>query len=93
MMNPDKRLITVNDLFVIFFLNNPTPLLKMIHHKVDPQNTPNTKITEDNKLLLAFEIPKPAKIAMNDKMVIGFVSVKNKTDKKAFHIFFFLVSD
>ena len=89
MINPDNRLIIVKDWPLIRFLNNPTLLLNITHHKVEPQNTPITKITEEMIVFSEFEIPKPAKMAINDRMVIGFVKVKNKTDTNAFILFFF----
>ena len=52
-------------------------LLRVSHHRADPQNTPETIINADPVVLLPwFIIPRPAKIAVNDRIVVGFVRVR-----------------
>src|SRR2546425_6622733 len=60
-------------------LNAPATPLRMSHHSAEPLNTPATSARA-----LAYParavIPSPAKIAANERIVIGFVSVNRSVD-------------
>ena len=51
------------------------------HHQApDPENTPNTNISPSTFDISPLPSPNPAKIAVNDKMVNGFVKVRKSVE-------------
>ena len=42
------------------------PLVRIIHHSVEPENTPSTTAAAEKKLLLALPTPIPAKMAAKE---------------------------
>jgi len=78
---PEVLLTTaIKDSFDFFPIKH-TPKLKNSHQSAEPRKTPKTSREELNKLLLALTIPNPAKIAVNDIIVIGFVMVNKNVEK------------
>ena len=82
---PENRLIQVNPLVVILFLNKFKTVLNISHQTADPIKTPNTK--EDDNIQFVFSCPKPspAKTAKKVKIVIGLVMVSKKVEVKFFN--------
>jgi hypothetical protein len=70
-----------------FDLKPPTRMLKNNHHITDPKNTPKTKRAIVQSLPLCpsrvnpCPTPKPAKIAVKDKIVNGLANVRKKVEK------------
>lgn len=84
MMIPATRLIIVNESDSIRLLNHPPTKATIPHHKADPQNTPKTTNNADTTLPSEPVTRKTPKMAINARMVIGFVTVKRKTEKNPF---------
>jgi len=59
------------------------PLVRIIHHSVEPENTPSTTAAAEKKLLLALPIPIPAKMAAKERIVRGLVSVNKNVEAYA----------
>lgn len=64
---------------VILCLTNPTPKLRISHQSADPMKTPTT-ISAGARCPLVIPTPRAAKAAMNEKIVIGFVIVRNTVE-------------
>ncbi len=67
----------------IFFRSRLMPLVRIIHHKVEPEKTPSTTTVAEKKLLLALPTPIPAKMAAKERIVRGLVSVNNNVEAYA----------
>jgi hypothetical protein len=80
MTNPEPRLIHCADRS--FNLDRKMPVIdtRNSHQEDDPKNTPATIKSADKSPLFELPAPKPTKIAMNEKIVSGFVSVNTKVD-------------
>lgn len=63
-------------------LRDAMPVLNSSHQIAEPIKTPSAKMTP---LYSAVVMPSPAKIAKKDKIVTGFVIVKNKVERYAFN--------
>src|SRR5277367_188188 len=57
-----------------------TPQLRMIHHNAEPVNTPSTR-AQALPYPGAAPIPSPRKTAANERMVIGFASVRTRVER------------
>ncbi len=79
-MIPDRRLIQARLSSENFFLNRLTPKLRESHHAADPRNTPVTMRRAEPMSKLDFPRPIPEKIPMKKRIVMGFVTVKKKTE-------------
>src|SRR6266487_1009979 len=82
-MAPEILLIHRSHCGVIFFRSRLIPLVRIIHHKVEPENTPSTTVVAEKKLLLAPPTPIPAKIAAKERIVSGLVSVSKNVEAYA----------
>jgi hypothetical protein len=80
---PEIRLIHRSHCGVIFFLNTLIPLVRIIHQRVEPENTPSTTAVAERTLLLALPTPIPAKMAAKERIVSGLVSVSKKVEAYA----------
>ena len=58
-----------------------TPPLRMNHHIAEPRTTPATINAGDARPAPLFARPRPANTAANERMVIGFVIVKNTVEE------------
>ena len=56
----------------------PIPRLRVSHQAAEPKNTPNTRI---NGELVSCVNMVPAKMAANERMVIGLVMVRRKVER------------
>ena len=79
-MAPEILLIQSSHCGFIFFRSRLITLVRIIHHKVEPENTPSTTMVAEKKLLLALPTPIPAKMAANERIVRGLVSVKKNVE-------------
>lgn len=75
---PEIRFTIFKELVLNFDFRILTTLLRIIHQRTKPRNTPRTIIVPDEKLLFLLSKPRPAKIAANDNIVIGLVMVRKK---------------
>ena len=80
MMPPAHRFTHAKVCGLIFPCIKPVTLLNIVHHIMDPQNTPAIISAAEPDAPL---IPTPAKIPANARIVIGFVSVRKNTDAYA----------
>ena len=94
---PIKKTTTPATLFIhhIFFnLNLWRKKLTMVdrvnHHDAAPENTPATRLIIFRILCFPSETFIPAKIARKNRMAIGFVIVRKKTEKKSWDSLFLL---
>ena len=81
MIIPDILFTIANEALLNCDLKKPTPVLRISHHIAEPSTTPTTINTADKVLPLEFANPSPAKTAMNDKIVVGFVSVRKTVER------------
>ncbi len=63
-----------------FFLKKLMALVRIIHQRVEPENTPRTTAVAEIKFLLKLPTPMPANIAVKESMVSGLVSVKKNVE-------------
>ena len=59
-----------------------TPPLNSNHHRADPENTPKTNTAARTYPALSIK-PSPAKIAANERIVKGLVSVSKNVEEYA----------
>jgi len=52
----------------------------MSHHRAEPAKTPKIKAPADIMFPAVLARPKPANIATNERIVIGFVSVRKNVE-------------
>jgi hypothetical protein len=63
------------------FRKKPVRTFNVNHQILDPRKIPNTMLIAARLSLdWLFTIPKPAKIAAKEMMVIGLVNVRNRVD-------------
>ena len=75
---PEILFIKVSCLFPILFPTFEAIKLRKSHQNDDPKKTPDTK---ENAVKVSFgRIPIPAKIAINESMVAGLVTVKKNVE-------------
>lgn len=77
MISPETRLIHIMRFWFSRSRINPTPKLSASHQVADPANTPATSTM--GELVLPRNMV-PAKIAANERMVIGLVMVRKKVE-------------
>src|SRR5436305_5185693 len=77
-MTPEILFIHRSHCEFIFFRSRLMPLVRMIHHNVEPENTPSTTAVAERKFLLVLPTPIPAKMAAKERIVRGLVSVNKK---------------
>src|SRR5215207_4531360 len=77
---PESRLTQVSCPGRIRKRNLPKPRARINHHSAEPRNTPITRLPA---LTPGSATPNPAKIAANDRIVVGLVRVSPKVDEKA----------
>ena len=77
---PEIRLIQRSHCGVILLRNRLIPLVRMIHQRVEPANTPITTAVAKKMLLVVLPTPIPAKIAVKERIVRGLVSVSKKVE-------------
>jgi len=82
--SPNPAMIDAEALFTHFSAfwsnlsrNAPTQLLNIIHHESEPMKTPPTKAHADVLFTAAFINSMLAKNAPKERIVIGFMSVRN----------------
>src|SRR5439155_5564457 len=91
-----KTVITLPDILLIhrshrevnFPRNRLIPPASRSHQSAEPRNTPQTTSVAERAVFLPPPTPSPAKMAANERMVCGLVSVSSKvetyTPKKLF---------
>ena len=82
-MTPEILFIPSNHREENFLRSRLMPVVSTHHHKDEPANTPSTTIVAEAVLLFVPPIPNPAKMAANERMVRGFVSVSTKVEAYA----------
>src|SRR5262245_53533551 len=78
---PETRLTQIRPPTVSRDRNAEVAAVRITHHKADPQKTP--KVSSAASAPPPPTTPSPAKIAANEMIVIGFVIVSPKIDRKA----------
>ena len=82
-MPPEILLIQRSHCEFIFFRSRLMTLVRIIHHRVEPENTPSTTAVAEKKLLLELPTPIPAKMAAKERIVRGLVSVNKNVEAYA----------
>ena len=77
---PETRLIHKSHRVFNLFLNRLMTLVRIIHQRFEPENTPSTTTVAETKFLLVLPTPIPAKMAAKERMVSGLVSVKKNVE-------------
>lgn len=81
MIVPEIRLIQIMVSRLTIIRKEPVRTLNENHQMLDPRKIPKTMLLAARLSLgWLFTIPKPAKIAAKEMMVIGLVSVRNRVD-------------
>src|SRR5262249_4688314 len=83
MTAPETRLIQVRRGAVSRLRSNPVPLVRISHQRAEPAKTPTTSAAAEVDARSPLATPNPAKIATNDRIVVGLVSVNPKGDQNA----------
>jgi hypothetical protein len=77
---PEIRFTQIKLLFVNFDRARPIAKLSESHQQADPKNTPATIVKAEATSNADLLMPTPENTPIKNKIVIGFVTVKKRTD-------------